>query len=107
MSADRSEAAAGGSGVDLLAHEDGDHVAVAVRDVPPGDVQVGWLGSDRRRSLQASEEIPFGHKMALADLAQGEQVIEYGARIGVTTRPIRRGELVHTHNIRSARWQTN
>ncbi|MGH9047277.1 MAG: UxaA family hydrolase [Acidimicrobiales bacterium] len=96
-----------GSGVDLLAHHDGDHVAVAVRDVPRGEVHVAWLGSGRRQACSAADEIPFGHKMALADLAQGDEVIEYGARIGVTTRPIRRGELVHTHNVRSARWQSN
>jgi len=107
MGADRSEVTASGSGVDLLAHDDGDHVAVAVRDVTPGEVRVAWLGSDQRQSLGAADKIPFGHKMALADLAKGDEVIEYGARIGIATQPIRRGELVHTHNIRSARWQTN
>ena len=95
------------SEVDLLGHDDGDHVAVAVRDVPPGDVHVAWLDSDQRQALQALDPIPFGHKMALADLGEGDEVIEYGVRVGVTTRPISRGQLVHTHNIRSARWQTN
>lgn len=107
MSANEREAGGGGSWVDLLAHDDGDHVAVAVRDVPVGDVRVAWLSSDQRQSLEASDPIPFGHKMALADLAAGDEVVEYGVRIGVATRPIHRGELVHTHNIRSARWQTN
>jgi (2R)-sulfolactate sulfo-lyase subunit alpha len=107
VSTDGGEAVAGGSGVDLLAHDDGDHVAVAVRDVPAGEVRVAWLASDQRQSVQAGDAIPFGHKMALADLAEGDEVVEYGVRIGIATRPIRRGELVHTHNIRSARWQTN
>lgn len=107
MSADGPEQSTGASGVDLLAHEEADHVAVAVRDVPPGAVTVAWLGSGQRRALSAVEAIPFGHKMALADLSAGDEVTEYGVRVGVTTQAIRRGALVHTHNIRSARWQTN
>lgn len=107
MGADGPEQSSGGQGVDLLAHEDEDHVAVAVRDVPPGEVRVAWLGSGQRRSLRAVDAIPFGHKMALADLAAGDEVTEYGVRVGVTTQAIGRGALVHTHNIRSARWQTN
>lgn len=93
--------------MDLLAHDAGDHVAVAVRDVPPGDVRVAYLDSDDRQTLHATDQIPFGHKMALADLAEGAEVVEYGVRVGITTQPVRRGQLVHTHNIRSARWQIN
>lgn len=61
-----SEPSGGSPGVDLLAHDDGDHVAVAVRDLSPGDVHVAWLASDRRQSMTASDAIPFGHKISLA-----------------------------------------
>jgi (2R)-sulfolactate sulfo-lyase subunit alpha len=32
-------------------------------------------------------------------------VLEYGVLIGLTRAPVAAGELVHTHNLRSARWQ--
>jgi len=43
--------------------------------------------------------IPAGHKAALRDIAQGEPVRRYGQIIGFASRPIRRGEHVHTHNL--------
>ena len=42
-----------------------------------------------------------GHKTALCDIAQGENVIKYGFPIGRATAMIRAGEHVHTHNLRS------
>ena len=43
--------------------------------------------------------IPAGHKFALRDIAEGENVIKYGNPIGHATRPIRKGELVDHHNL--------
>ena len=43
--------------------------------------------------------IPAGHKFALRDIAEGEDVIKYGYPIGHAIRPIRKGELVDHHNI--------
>lgn len=40
-----------------------------------------------------------GHKYALRDIAQGENVIKYGNPIGHATAPIKAGEHVHTHNL--------
>jgi (2R)-sulfolactate sulfo-lyase subunit alpha len=89
----------------FLAHHRGDDVAVAVRDTGPGDRSAAYLDSGERFGVQPREVIPLGHKVALRDLAEGEQVIEYGAVIGLTRRAVAAGELVHTHNLRSARWQ--
>ena len=50
-------------------------------------------------ALQELPGIPAGHKFALRDIAQGEDVIKYGYPIGHATRPIRKGELVDHHNI--------
>ncbi|MBR6170490.1 MAG: altronate dehydratase [Bacteroidaceae bacterium] len=50
-------------------------------------------------ALQEMPGIPAGHKFALRDIAQGEDVIKYGYPIGHTTRAIRKGELVDHHNI--------
>jgi (2R)-sulfolactate sulfo-lyase subunit alpha len=91
----------------FLVHNEGDLVAVAVQDVAPGLARVVYLDSERSLELQVAQEIPFGHKVALTHLDQGDDVIEYAARIGVTRQAIEAGALVHVHNVRSARWQTS
>ena len=90
---------------DFLVHNEGDHVGVAVQDVEPGRRRAVYLDSDREVEIDVTETVPLGHKVALADLDGGAAVIEYEVRVGLTRRPVRRGELVHVHNIRSARWE--
>ena len=43
-----------------------------------------------------------GHKIALKDIAAGEQVIKYGFPIGRASADIKAGEAVHTHNLKTA-----
>jgi len=50
-------------------------------------------------ALQELPGIPAGHKFALRDIAEGEDVIKYGYPIGHATRPIHKGELVDHNNI--------
>ena len=45
--------------------------------------------------------IENGHKYALYDIEVGEQIIKYGFPIGVATTEIKKGEHVHTHNIKT------
>lgn len=99
-----SEATEGG-GLAVLVHNEGDDVGVAITDLLPGEVLAGWLDSQRRDRVLVTEAIPLGHKVALTDLAEGADVTEYSQRIAVTRAPIARGQHVHTHNVRSARWQ--
>ena len=47
--------------------------------------------------------IPFGHKIAVAPMDAGEPVVKYGEVIGFATSPIRAGQHVHVHNVRSDR----
>lgn len=91
----------------FLAHKSGDAVAVAVRDVEPGEETVGFLDEAESRTVQVRSSIPLGHKVALSGVAAGADVVEYGVRIGVATTDIAEGDYVHTHNVRSARWQTS
>ncbi|OYT68060.1 MAG: hypothetical protein B6U65_00645 [Candidatus Wolframiiraptor sp. EX4484-121] len=63
------------------------------------DVEVVIEG--RRIIITAEDEIPFGHKIALKDIKEGERVIKYGEPIGRATRDIRKGEHVHVHNLKS------
>ncbi|MDE3082215.1 MAG: UxaA family hydrolase [Acidobacteriota bacterium] len=89
----------------FLAHDQGDMVAIAVRDVAPGQADYAYLDSEGTTAIQVLEAIPLGHKVALLDIAEGTDVIEYGQRVGVTTAPIAAGAMVHVHNIRSTKWQ--
>lgn len=91
----------------FLAHEDGDAVAVAVRDVEPGEVLVGYLDGRESVRLQVMEAVPLGHKVALADVAEGDDVTEYRLPIGRASKSITKGCYVHTHNVRSIRWQNS
>jgi (2R)-sulfolactate sulfo-lyase subunit alpha len=92
---------------DFLAHHEGDLVAVAVRDLAPGPGSGAYLQGSATVSVQVQDAIPLGHKLALADIAEDQDVIEYGQRVGIATRDIPRGGYVHVHNVRSARWQTS
>lgn len=69
-----------------------DNVVVALTAIPAGTVFAG---------VKANADIPQGHKMALAALAEGEQVMKYGFSIGHATAPIAPGDWVHTHNMRT------
>lgn len=46
-------------------------------------------------------DLSTGHKAALRDIREGENVIKYGYPIGHATRDIREGERVHTDNVRT------
>ncbi len=49
--------------------------------------------------VRLRDDLPAGHKVALADVPAGGQVRKYGQVIGVATRPIQAGEHVHSHNL--------
>lgn len=51
--------------------------------------------------LSAKGDIPAGHKFALKDIKKGEFVIKYGEVIGRATCDIKKGEWVHSHNLKS------
>ena len=47
----------------------------------------------------AAEDIPAGHKMALAEIAAGAPIVKYGQVIGFAAGRIAAGGHVHTHNV--------
>ena len=59
-------------------------------------------GQSLEGSLLAVSDVPFGHKIALKPIAQGEPVIKYGYSIGVAKQAIAPGEHVHSQNVASA-----
>ena len=77
-----------------------DNVVTCVREVSAGE-EVCYRRGEELCSLRAEEAIPYCHKIALTDLAEGAEVFKYGELIGKTNCPIARGHLVNHENIHS------
>jgi hypothetical protein len=73
-----------------------DNVATLLDAAQPGPVTV--RGSARERQIVAREPIELGHKIALATIENGENIVKFGVVIGAATCAIREGEWVHLHN---------
>jgi altronate dehydratase small subunit len=90
-----------GSGEALKLSEK-DNVATSLAELDPGtEVRVKW--GKKVIKVKSLEKIPFGFKIALNDIGKGSNVIKYGETIGVSSQNIKRGQLVHIHNIEGAR----
>jgi altronate dehydratase large subunit len=77
-----------------------DNVVTCVRPVKAGE-EVTYRCGEEVLSLTAREDIPYCHKIALTDLAEGSDVRKYGELIGRTTKEIAKGHLVNHENIYS------
>ncbi len=75
-----------------------DNVATALRLLKKGE-KISFLAGDRTAEVVLSEEIPYGHKLALEDIEIGAPIIKYGETIGLATHNISPGEHVHIHNV--------
>ncbi len=73
-----------------------DNVGVAITPAARG-----MLVSVDGLSVETAEDIPQGHKIAVKDIPAGGQVIKYGYTIGHATEDIRKGQWVHTHNMKT------
>ncbi|MDD5711489.1 MAG: UxaA family hydrolase [Smithellaceae bacterium] len=72
-----------------------DNVAVALSDIGPGEAVILPDG----REFVTCVAIPYSHKVALAEISVGEEIIKYGEVIGEAKEPIPQGGWVHTHNL--------
>jgi (2R)-sulfolactate sulfo-lyase subunit alpha len=89
----------------FLVHKRGDHVGVAVADIAGGEhVEGVFMDDDSTIVLAAADSVPFGHKIAIAEVSAGASVLEYGIPIGTAPDGLTTGAYVHIHNLRSARW---
>ena len=89
----------------FVVHEPGDSVGVVVVEgVKKGDVLTGWvMDGDTTVECATLNDIPIGHKIALQDLEANDTVIKYGTDIGKAVKPIKRGEHLHVHNVKTKR----
>jgi altronate dehydratase small subunit len=79
-----------------------DNVATLIDSGGAADTAVELRG-EKTGKVQLKQDIPFGHKVALAAIAKGTDVVKYGKVIGETTAEIAVGEHVHVHNVDSKR----
>lgn len=69
-----------------------DNVVVALKDVKSGEVI---------ENVTVLNDIPKGHKMALVDIKENENVLKYGYAIGHATCDIKAGTHVHVQNVKT------
>ncbi len=92
--------------IHFIVHDENDSVGVVVTEgVQAGQTLTGWvMDQDKTVHAQVINDIPIGHKFALKNLGNDAGVIKYGADIGRTVAPIKAGEHVHVHNLKTRRW---
>ena len=92
--------------IDFVVHDADDAVGVVVVEgVQAGQKLTGWVvDQDQTLEFVVRDAIPIGHKLAIRDLQEGDTVIKYGVDIGRVIKPIREGEHLHVHNVKTKRW---
>ncbi len=73
-----------------------DNVAVAISDLKAGET-ITVDGA----TIRVNQDVPAGHKIALKDFAEGENVIKYGYPIGHAKEAIRQGDWINEHKIKT------
>ena len=92
--------------IHFIVHDEQDSVGVmVVEDVAANQEVTGWImDQDKTVSLKVLNDIPIGHKFALKDMNEGDTVIKYNTDIGKLVAPVKKGEHVHVHNLKTKRW---
>lgn len=80
----------------LIIISQNDNVAVAL-----SDLKVNETYTVNKIKVTLLEDIPFGHKVALQDIKENENIIKYGHPIGHAKCPIAKGSHIHTQNLRT------
>jgi len=90
----------------LLVHDRQDNVGVVVvEDLQPGTDMLCVTTQDNSDfRMKANVAVQIGHKIALKDLKVGDTVIKYGQDIGKIVADVKKGDHVHTHNLKTKRW---
>jgi (2R)-sulfolactate sulfo-lyase subunit alpha len=90
----------------LLVHDKRDNVGVVVvENLKAGDEMFCVVTEDDSDfTMVVKQDVPIGHKVALADLKEGDTVIKYGEDIGRIIAPLSTGDHVHVHNLKTKRW---
>ena len=74
-----------------------DNVVVCLQEMKKGDC----ITLSDGRNIEVTDDVPAGHKLAIKDIANGENVVKYGYAIGHTTEDVSAGRWVHTHDTKT------
>ena len=74
-----------------------DNVAVALRSIKAGEL---LSMQNQKEEIRISEDIQYGHKVAIASIPLNGKVLKYGECMGIATEDISIGYHVHVSNIR-------
>ena len=91
---------------DIIIHDQKDNVGVVVVEkiTPKQDCSCWIMENDSSIKIQSLDEISLGHKIAMADLKEGDTILKYGHDIGKVVKSIKKGEHVHVHNVKTKKW---
>ena len=81
---------------DFIKIHGGDNVAVALKPLSAGTKVLV-----ESNEVELITDIPQGHKFALKDIKAGEPIVKYGYPIGNAREDIKKGEWIHTHNLKT------
>ena len=73
-----------------------DNVLIIRSSIIPGDKEI-----IDEKEIIFNNPLGLGHKIALKNIIQGEQIIKYGVPIGSALQLIKTGEHIHLHNMKS------
>ena len=92
--------------IHFVVHDEHDMAGVVVVEgIKAGQKLTGWvMDQDKTITVEALQDIPIGHKVALVPVKAGDTVIKYGVDIGRVVQPIAKGEHLHVHNVKTKRW---
>lgn len=79
-----------------------DNVATALRNLDSGESASVGIGQDII-SITIVAPVEYGHKFAIKDIFQGDDILKYGEIIGRATADIATGAHVHVQNVESLR----
>lgn len=74
-----------------------DNTAVALSLLKKGEVI-----SLSKNDIVIKEDIPINFKVAITDIKKGDNIIKYGYTIGIATKDINSGYIIHSHNLKSS-----
>ena len=84
--------------INALLMDEKDNVVTCVSEVAAGQ-NVVYRSNGRICTLEALEDIPYCHKIALKDIPEGGEVIKYGESLGRTSEKIPAGHWVSHNNL--------
>jgi len=91
---------------DIIVHDEKDNVGVVVIEkiIPNQNCNCWIMENDKSVQIQSINEILLGHKIAMVDLNVDDTILKYGHDIGKVVKPIKKGEHVHVHNVKTKKW---